>query len=349
MKKTFNYRRKIFLIFFLSIIWSTFIFCQQIPYYAVFRENWLLLNPAVLNHSHLADKNKTLMLNFSHRQQWLGFEGGPKQSNSRLENLVFGKYKNMNNIPKFKWGLGFENEKLGAFSSSGFFVNYAYILNLNLNTIVSAGINVSLGNSNYRLNSSTFLDWQNDIPSQLLQNNAEWFGKVDFGVFIKQKLLKNNERINQWYAGASIVQLSSFELFKSNGTLNTFRKPHFNFLAGIMIGNSTYKNGFGNYWEPSIWIRYLPKSDLNFGNIKLPVSTDFSLRYFYMNKIWGGAGIGTSGNLMMETGYVFQNARKNRNYLSPNIKSGLICNIPMLMTTFGFSIEIFMGINLVSY
>ena len=188
MKKTFNYRRKIFLIFFLSIIWSTFIFCQQIPYYAVFRENWLLLNPAVLNHSHLADKNKTLMLNFSHRQQWLGFEGGPKQSNSRLENLVFGKYKNMNNIPKFKWGLGFENEKLGAFSSSGFFVNYAYILNLNLNTIVSAGINVSLGNSNYRLNSSTFLDWQNDIPSQLLQNNAEWFGKVDFGVFIKQKL-----------------------------------------------------------------------------------------------------------------------------------------------------------------
>ena len=81
----------------------------------------------------------------------------------------------------------------------------------------------------------------------------------------------------------------------------------------------------------------------------MPVSTDFSLRYFYMNKIWGGAGIGTSGNLMMETGYIFQNARKNRNYLSPNIKSGIICNIPMLMTTFGFSIEIFMGINLVSY
>ena len=93
------------------------------PYFAVFRENWVLLNPAFLNHFYLEDKNRTMMINVSHREQWFGFNGGPQQSNARIENIVVGRKKALNNVPRMKWGLGMENETLGDYASSGIFAN----------------------------------------------------------------------------------------------------------------------------------------------------------------------------------------------------------------------------------
>jgi hypothetical protein len=66
-------------------------------------------------------------------------------------------------------------------------------------------------------------------------------------------------------------------------------------------------------------------------------------------KIWGGGGFGTSGNISLETGYIFYNAKKSRNMMVPKIKTGVLCNIPVFGTTFGYSVEAFMGIGLASY
>lgn len=324
----------------LSSLWTTIeTKGQQVPYYAVFRENWVLMNPAFLNHFYLEDKNRTLNINISHREQWVGFEGGPQQSNARIENIAVRKKKILVNVPSMKWGLGMENERLGASSSSGIFGNYAYFFNLNKTTFLSAGLNLSLSNQRFRLDPTTFKDWDNDLPSQLFGSEQRWYGRMDAGIFIKNKSQSKNSSINHWYVGLSTQQLSTL----------LGKKPHFNFLAGILIGDSNKGGTFGTYWEPSIWIRYLPGATYNALNFKSPISTDVSLRFFMKDKIWLGSGLGTSGNISLETGYIFHNAKNMNSMLVPKIKTGIMCNIPVLGATFGYSVEAFIGIGLATY
>jgi type IX secretion system PorP/SprF family membrane protein len=322
---------------------------QQVPYFAVFRENWVLLNPAFLNHFYLEDKNRTMMINVSHREQWFGFNGGPQQSNARIENIVVGRKKALNNVPRMKWGLGMENETLGDYASSGIFANYAYLFNISNTTFISAGLSFSFSNNRYRLDPLTFKEWGKDIPSQLLENEVRWLGKTDAGIFIKHKTQGRYSKIDHWYIGLSTIQLASLDLFSKGGGLDLVKKPHFNLLAGLMLGEPGKGGRFGTYWEPTIWIRYLPGATYQILNIKSPISTDVSVRFFVNEKIWGGGGFGTSGSVSLETGYIFNNMKKQRNILVPKIKTGILCNIPLLGTTFGYSVEAFMGIGLATY
>ena len=352
MRKIYTFFKILPLFFGLT---SSFLFtikplqAQQVPYFAVFRENWVLLNPAFLNHFYLEDKNRTMMINVSHREQWFGFNGGPQQSNARIENIVVGRKKALNNVPRMKWGLGMENETLGDYASSGIFANYAYLFNISNTTFISAGLSFSFSNNRYRLDPLTFKEWGKDIPSQLLENEVRWLGKADAGVFLKHKSQGRYSKIDHWYIGLSTIQMASVDVAGRGGVLDVVKKPHFNFLAGMLLGESNKGGSLGTYWEPTIWIRYLPGATYRALDLKSPISTDVSLRFFVKEKIWGGGGFGTSGNISLETGYIFYNSKKSRNWMVPKIKTGVLCNIPVLGTTFGYSVEAFMGIGLASY
>lgn len=322
---------------------------QQLPYYAVFRENWVLLNPAFLDHFYLEDNDRTAILNCSHREQWIGFEGAPRQSSVRLENILVNKRKARLNVPRMKWGLGAENEKIGDFSRSGVLANYAYIFNLSDLTTISTGFSTTFSNNVVSLNPVTFKDWQNDVAAQSLENINSWFGKMDVGIFIKHKPKDRFSKIDNYYVGISAMQLASMDFPFESNILDRFKKPHFNFLAGLFIGEQAKGGSYSTYLEPSVWIRYLPGTTFKLFDIVMPVSTDFSLRLFVNEKIWIGSGFGTSGNLSIDTGYSFQKGRKKRNMHEPRIRMGALCNIPVLGSPIGYSVEAFIGLGLASY
>ena len=74
--------------------------------------NGLVLNPA------FAGRNEVLALTFSHRRQWMGFEGAPKTFAVSLHAPLENK--------KIALGLLIQNEDIGARSYSEVFYNYAY-------------------------------------------------------------------------------------------------------------------------------------------------------------------------------------------------------------------------------
>jgi hypothetical protein len=334
----------------LFLFMTDHVHCQQLPYFSACRENWVLLNPAFLNHFHLEDVSRSMLINFSRRDQMLGFKGRPQQSHARFENIISGKKNGASNMPKMKWGLGLENESLGSNSSSGLFANYAYMFKLNANTFISAGLTLSFSNHSNNLNPLSFKEEENAEVLESL-NGIMQVGKADVGIFIKHKIKNRNSKIDHLYAGLSSLQISSI-YFSHIDKMGTIKKPHFNLLAGAIIGDVGKGGIIGTYWEPTIWIRYLPKATfllLNSQNINVPISIDFSIRYFLKGKIWLGGGIGTSGNINFETGYSIYNPNKKKDWSIPKIKTGILCNLPILGTNSGYSLEAFVGIGLASY
>ncbi len=106
--------------------------------------NGLLLNPA------FAGRNEVLAMTFSHRRQWMGFEGAPKT-------FVLSLHAPLKN-KKIALGLLLQSEDIGLRSYSNVFANYAYRIALGngkLSMGLKAGVSfgkfgpIDLGNGEY--------------------------------------------------------------------------------------------------------------------------------------------------------------------------------------------------------
>ncbi len=336
---------------FILIIFPQFeLMAQQSAYYAIFRENWVLLNPAFLDHFFLEDKERTLMVNASYRQQWIGFEDGPKQLNARLENIVVGKKGADKNIPFWKWGFGIGNEKIATFNSCGLYGNYAYLMQLNEQTHMAAGFSASIFNHRFRLDPDAFQDFEADPLAQSVQGSIRWLANLDAGVFLKHKSYNGQSGIDHWYLGMAATQVLSVNIRteSENGVLATDRKPHFNLLTGVLFGRGG-RAVVTSFWEPSVWIRYLPGTSYQTILGNSPLSADLALRFSIGDKFWSGLGFGTSGNLSIEFGYNYHNAFQRKDTQAPKVKTGMLFNAPLIGPAPGYSVELFMGVALASY
>lgn len=315
---------------------------QQTPYLGLFQENWVLINPAFLDHANIEKDDNTIMVNSSYRQQWLGFDDGPQQMNLRFEHIITTDKRGGWDEPLLKWGLGLTHEKVADFTSTGFLGNFSYFAQLSENMIMGGGFNVGVQSQGLRIQSSQFEDFGADVFAQNLNTKQNIQLDADAGLFFR-KIVKNNSRFYHYYGGFS-AQLKTARFKNELGSLKDPSPPHLNVLWGCLIkGDQRYGNA---YFEPSIWVRYLPgASYLNPIIGKTPLSVDLSVRVHLESQFWFGAGYGTAGNLSAAFGYQHVNNGSG----SAKLKGGLMMNVPTSQRSLGYSMEAFLGIALIDY
>jgi hypothetical protein len=104
---------------------------QQTPYLGLFQENWVLINPAFLDHAQLEKGENNMLINSSYRQQWLGFDEGPQQMNVRFEQVLSTDKRDGWDKPLVKWGLGFTREQVASFTGTGLHSGRSVVLTVN--------------------------------------------------------------------------------------------------------------------------------------------------------------------------------------------------------------------------
>lgn len=314
---------------------------QQTNYIGLYPENWVLINPAILDHAQFEKKDNLFMVNSSFRQQWLGFEEGPRQTTIRIEHiLTTNRDRSEQNDPIAKWGLFFSQDKLGSFVKSGISGNFAYLIELQPGLKIAGGLNVGFFNQSTNLDPDQFQNWDNDVFAQGINTQRNWVMNADAGILIRKKVFRNR-RFYDWYFGLSANQLANVGLGQvfDNGFTDIKRSPHYNLLWGCLLQpNDNYGNAF---LEPTIWIRYLPNASFISPIGSSPVSFDLSLRAHLESHFWFGGGVGTSGNANAAFGYQYQKLRSRT-----KLKGGMMVNVPTSRRSLGHSLEIFLGASL---
>lgn len=311
---------------------------QQTAYVGLFHENWVLLNPAFVDHASLEDRYTTTTINSSYRQQWLGFAEAPRQMNVRFEQIVTTDLRGNWDKPQFKWGLGFTREQVASFTGTGLQGNFAYYIEPADGWQVGGGFNVGVVGQGIKLKAAQFEDWAADQHAQDLNALGQnWWLNSDLGISV-MKTQQRGSYADVYYAGFSIPQIISANIKRdSAGVLSNDRPPHLNVLLGALFG--------GRYLdiEPSMWVRSLPGATFYPLLLKQsPISVDLSVKFsikndFNKNYFWGAGGYSTSGYVNAAFGYQH----------SPNstrLKGGLMMNIPVSQRTLGYSVEAFLGI-----
>lgn len=312
---------------------------QQMPYMGLFQENWVILNPAMLNHAQLEQKDNTLTINAWHRRQSLGIEGAPQQTNLRFEQIhTTSRDRSEINDPVMKWGLSLAKDQIAAFSTTSFSGNFAYIIELIPGTKISGGFNIGIFNQNIRLNQDQIKDWSNDQLLQNLTHQSRITLNADAG-FLCRRMIFNNRRFYNWYFGFSATNLLKpvYNNLLGNSTIAR-NKPYWNVLFGCLLKPD---DNYGNaYLEPTLWVRYFPTLTYITPLGSTPISLDVNLRLNLESQLWFAGGYGTSGNASVAFGYQFQGG-------TSKLKGGLMMNIPTIKSTnLGHSIEVSLGLAL---
>jgi type IX secretion system PorP/SprF family membrane protein len=110
---------------------------QQMSMVSLFSQNQTYYNPGATGNLEV------LTANFFYRQNWVGYTGAPSTQ-------VFSVHAPMKN-PAVAMGIMLEHEMLGAASSTGFYLNYAYRLSLGANRL-AFGLKAGISNFSQTLN-----------------------------------------------------------------------------------------------------------------------------------------------------------------------------------------------------
>lgn len=265
---------------------------QQLPLFTQYRENFPLINPAIVNAdlmaiSYVPDSKAAI----SYRAQWTKLKDSPRTFTAQYEHV----------LPKDNMALGatFFSDITGPTRITGGYLRYAYQAYLNDATVVSGGLSVGFMQFRYRGDLGIFRD-PGDVTGFTI--NTKTLSDVNLGIFINSEL----QNYDVFYGGISAPQLASINIDSKEGNDKFFvyKTTHFYGLLGY------YKflgDGFGNldgnlFLEPSMWVKYVPNA---------PVQVDLNLRFQMADVFWVGAGASVSfldkfrrDNLHFEAGIV---------------------------------------------
>lgn len=271
------------LLFFASL---SKLFGQQLPLYALYRDNWPLINPAGVSSQYiLYEKSNTM--GASYRKQWLGIDGAPRTATISFQRIADGG--------KLVFGGSLISDRTGDIGVNGGMGNFAYRIRLQKDHVLSFGLSAGLRQYGIAVKEINFRD-KTDVAIGTSQNQL--FPDFSLGVFYNYG--------EKFYAGLSVPQV--FELqtnFRNTtGDLNIGQVRHIYAVLGA------YLNVFSNpsaFLEPSIWIRsvpLLPDPAMNNEKKKILLSADINVRAQLNEAFWVGAGGGFSGIVHLETGFI---------------------------------------------
>lgn len=255
---------------------------QQLPNFTIYRDQWNVINPAALSNNYIINE-----LNFTvggaYRRNWLNVNDAPQTQILNFEmvlddrNAVFGAHV--------------INDRTGKLGQTGFYGNYAYILDMGGRSDRALVIGLGAGLVQYgaKLSEIDFPDLANrpGIDDNLM------YPDFSLGAFFYEE--------DQYYLGVSIPQVFGLDtrFVSENGRYDVKRLPHVYAVAGkyfdTFLGNST------SFLETSGWLRYVPNA---------PISVDLNARLQISELYWAGIGVGgafgqkLSGSVRLETGFV---------------------------------------------
>ena len=255
---------------------------QQLPNFTIYRDQWNVINPAALSNNYIINE-----LNFTvggaYRRNWLNVNDAPQTQILNFEMVL----EDRNAV----FGAHVINDRTGKLGQTGFYGNYAYILDMGGRSDRALVIGLGAGLVQYgaKLSEIDFPDLANrpGIDDNLM------FPDFSLGAFFYEE--------DQYYLGVSIPQVFGLDtrFVAENGRYDVKRLPHVYAVAGkyfdTFLGNST------SFLETSGWLRYVPNA---------PISVDLNARLQISELYWAGIGVGgafgqkLSGSARLETGFV---------------------------------------------
>ncbi|MBN1414947.1 MAG: type IX secretion system membrane protein PorP/SprF [Bacteroidales bacterium] len=227
--------------------------------------NGLSLNPSY------AGSHDVFSASFLSRQQWIGFEGAPRDFALNLH----GPGKNT----KTGWGINMMYETIGIRNTFGFFANYAYRLSLGPG-ILSMGIKAGFASGSQKvLNISD----NGKIDPAFSDNTASYF-LPNFGIGFYYYT-------NKVFAGLSVPLILGYKSNNDGSIIayHDFSKYAYWLTAGIRLSP-------GNNWQitPSVITQY---------EISSGIVLDGTVNVLYRETFGVGLGYRTSGALIMNVSY----------------------------------------------
>ena len=256
---------------------------QQLPNFTIYRDQWNVINPAALSNNYIINE-MNYTVGGSYRRNWLNVQDAPQTQILNFEMV----WEDRSSV----FGAHVINDKTGKLGQTGFYGNYAYILDMGGRTDRALVIGLGAGLVQYgaKLSEIDFPDLSNrpSIDDNLL------FPDFSLGAFFYEE--------DRYYLGVSIPQVFGLDtrFTAENGRYDVKRLPHVygggGYYFDSFLGNST------SFLEVSSWLRYVPNA---------PLSIDVNGRLQISELYWAGIGLGgaigqqKSMSVRAETGFVF--------------------------------------------
>ncbi len=269
--------KRIYLLFVLSYCISLQLIAQQRSTYNLYRENWMLLNPASFSEAYLIN-SQTQTFSATGRYQWSELENSPATVGLQFQKVL--EEKNL------AFGGSLQNDQTGAIGTTELHINSSYQLKIygRQTQFISMGLNAGMVQYRVRFSEIEFSEPGASIPSENLQHYYPDFG---IGAFYYLD--------NKIFAGFSIPQI--FDL--NTGLVGDFKTesvPHYLGMVGGFI--PLRKWGKFSFLEPSAMIKKVSG---------IPVNFDLNLRYNHHNQLWIGLGYNNASGAHLETGFYIPN------------------------------------------
>lgn len=279
--------KHLYLALFCCLLFCCTAAAQQAPVGNFYRTQWQLPNPAAIDRVLMSSKSQhpDFAITANIRPQWRlgGLEGAPMTGFFSFENAPRGPaYKKF----PIRWGVTLIGDKTDFLSNWGVYGNYSYELRL--------GGGDGKGTRKLRLGFSAgalrrqYNNWRPRNPADplLVQPDNRTYLDASVGAF-HQRFRKYG---NVTYWGISLPNAFGIYLNRPEDQpllLEKFRQAYFMWGKYIASRSRDFDNGKLE-WEPTIWVRGVPRSHYQYYNIfkkgAPPVAVDATLR-MYMGTI----------------------------------------------------------------
>jgi type IX secretion system PorP/SprF family membrane protein len=246
---------------------------QQLSLYSQYLQNGFVLNPAMTGW------DDRMAVHATYRHQWTNMPGAPMTGTA-----AFTDYE-----PYYQMGFGgyLLFDDAGPITSIG--VNGLYSYHINLSSWTKSrhlSIGVSLSLSQYRLRGDQLILHDQVDPLVFDNTGSRLAPDAGLGVFYYT---------NKFYAGISVPQVLglNLRLNGNDGRSNLRRIPH---LYGV-VGTKAYVSTRGDYFEPTLWLKYTPTS---------PPHALLNVRYNWDDSFMIGAGYQTDNSVILEAGFNYR-------------------------------------------
>ncbi len=282
-------QKRFFILLFVFILGNG-LYGQQLPVYSQYLYNRFLINPAV------AGSDGYTSLNFTAREQWVGYSGAPRTYTFSWQTRILKKsyiIKSTKVRRKYyrpatdgKVGLGgyVFSDRNGLINRTGLQASYAYHLWLNGNTQASFGMSATAYHFRIDQDQIVFED-----PSEPWLNNELRRGLIVPDANVGFHIM------NPTYS----VGFSAEQLFQSLGKFGDSAYDNFKMLRHYYL--------FGTYMVELNTQMELQPSVLVMMSDQVKPMADIGVTYIHDKQLWAGISYRTSGALITNIGMKYQN------------------------------------------
>ena len=269
------------------LLTGNLVFGQQLPLYSQYLYNKFLINPAV------AGSDGYTSLNLTAREQWVGYAGAPRTFSVSWQTRVLKKKFSIRQTrskrevfrPQTDGRVGFGgyvfSDRNGLIQRTGFQASYAYHTWVERSTQLSFGL--ALTGYYYKIDEKQI---NFEDPNEPWLNND-----LRRGIFVPDVAFVLNAKYS---VGFSATQLSEASAKIGGPGYKNFTMSRQYYL----FGSYDFSQGANNVIQPSFLVQM---------SEQWKPQIDMGVSYFYNEGFWAGLAYRTSGALIANIGFKYQN------------------------------------------